>query len=143
METYRLFPTAQPIAHLGCWQSSLVEYSEVLGYTLLGSIFIRHASDRICVLIPFTGQIIAMGCTTLPELQALLTDQTIEEDALRPSHLIAIAALIGAPEHEQVYIPCPYPFLGGSCEPETYERGDLWVFWELVGQSHGLSDDSD
>lgn len=113
-----------------------------MGYTLLGSIFIRHASDRICVLIPFTGQIIAMGCTTLPELQALLKDEMIEQDALRPDHLHAIAALIGVPDEEQVYIPNPYPFLGGSCEPDTYDRGDLWVFWELVGLSHGLGDES-
>ena len=47
---------------------------------------------------------------------------------------------VGALGDEEVYIPCPYPFLGGSGELTTYQKGRLWEFLHLVGQMRGLGE---
>lgn len=31
-------------------------------------------------------------------------------------------------------MPVPYPMLGGSGAPETYDKGNVWVFLDIVGQ---------
>ncbi|PSK26501.1 T6SS immunity protein Tdi1 domain-containing protein, partial [Nocardia seriolae] len=49
-----------------------------------------------------------------------------------PTHLnTSVVAVLGP---DQVYIPTPYPFLGGTKAPETYEIGDVWVFLDIVAQ---------
>ena len=55
-----------------------------------------------------------------------------------PTHVRAVADYVGPLGDLEVYIPCPYPMAGGSCEPDTYEKGNVWVFMELVGITHGI-----
>jgi hypothetical protein len=52
---------------------------------------------------------------------------------LQPWLVERVRARIGDPAANQVYLPVPYPFLGGSGEPDTYDKGDVWVFWSIVG----------
>jgi hypothetical protein len=70
-------------------------------------------------------------------------EQTLKEEnfvhyVLEPEHVSAVVEHVGALEPEQVYYPCPYPFIGGSDEPTTYSKGNVWVFADLVGQTHGI-----
>ncbi|MHA6833485.1 T6SS immunity protein Tdi1 domain-containing protein [Ralstonia pseudosolanacearum] len=68
----------------------------------------------------------------------MLKDSDFALHVLRPSHQAAIAQRLGFLGQNEVYIPKPYPFLGGTDEPESYEKGDFWVFVELVGICHGF-----
>ena len=69
----------------------------------------------------------------------VLQDVGFSEYVLKPGHQATIRERLGPLEAEEVYIPEPYPFLGGTEEPNTYPKGNFWVFAELVGISHGLA----
>jgi len=69
---------------------------------------------------------------------AILLDPGFSEYVLRPTHQAAIQDRLGPLQAEEVYIPEPYPFLGGTEEPDTYNKGNFWVFASLVGMSHGF-----
>jgi hypothetical protein len=61
--------------------------------------------------------------------------------------LMAEAAPAWAPHFRQfdtvvgysdlVDIATPYPFVGGTEAPETYDIGDVWVFLDIVAQFQG------
>jgi hypothetical protein len=70
---------------------------------------------------------------------AVLDDKGYRDYALPGSTLAAVAEVAGELEPGQVYIPVPYPFLGGSRHPSTFTRGEYRVFLAIVGQALGLS----
>jgi hypothetical protein len=41
-------------------------------------------------------------------------------------------------KNEEVDLPAPLPFLGGSGKLPKYEKGCLWTFLEMVGLFRGL-----
>nr|WP_232542168.1 T6SS immunity protein Tdi1 domain-containing protein [Nocardia bovistercoris] len=67
----------------------------------------------------------------------VLRDPGFAGYVLRNDHVAAIRELLGPLADEQVYIATPYPFLGGSEEPDTYSVGQVWVFLDVVGQLLG------
>jgi hypothetical protein len=54
---------------------------------------------------------------------------------LRPHLLEALSVRLGPLRTDEVYYPVPYPFIGGSGAPETFDKGNVWVFARLVGQT--------
>jgi len=67
----------------------------------------------------------------------IIEDEGFIEFLFEPGHFSEVKQHVGALEKEEVYIPQPYPFLGGSDDPNTYGKGNVWVFIDLVAQSHG------
>lgn len=98
------------------------------------------ASGDFGVLHPFRNAYKNYGAfeSTAEFEKTILRDEGFAEYVLRPDHQAAIAAVLGPPGPEEIYIPQPYPFLGGSEEVDTYAKGGFWVFAELVGMSHGF-----
>ncbi len=70
-------------------------------------------------------------------LSALATPEVVTH-VLRPQLLAALEARLGQLAVDEVYYPVPFPFLGGSGAPETFAKGNVWVFASIVGQSWGL-----
>ena len=67
-----------------------------------------------------------------------LSDAEIVKHLGRPEDVAALEIRIGRLAINEVFIPEPYPFLGGSGELATFAKGDVRVFADLVGQSQGV-----
>ena len=138
--TYHLI-SPQPSRSLGPWAPHFAKFSEVVGYSSLGHFFLRDPISReYIVLHPFKRAAKSYGAhDSVADFEAtVLKDPGFAEHVLRSAHVEAIARRLGDLAPDQIYIPKPYPFLGGSEAPETYEKGDAWVFASIVGQMHGL-----
>ena len=140
--TYRLIPIPRPVGDLGCWEAHLASFTHVVGYSGLGHFFLHDAATGdFAVLHPFKQSWKNYGpFETVAAFQAtILDDEGFAEYVLRPRHQDTIRQRLGALREDQVYIPEPYPFLGGDETPESYSIGDVWTFAELVGLCHGLA----
>ncbi len=116
-------------------------FTHVVGYSGLGHFFLYdEKSNEYAVLYPFRQAYKSYGKfeSVAAFDAAVLSDVDFTEYVLKPGHQAAIQERLGPLQAEQVYIPNPYPFLGGGEEPETYTKGNVWVFAELVGMSHGF-----
>ena len=139
--TYSLLTTPRPVSALGCWESQLTKFTQVIGFSALGHFFLfdeRGGDYAVCH--PFRQAYKSYGphASVAAFEAAVLSNPGFAEYVLRPAHQARIAELIGPLGPDEVYYPAPYPFLGGTEEPESYAKGDFWVFAELVGMSHGF-----
>ena len=126
---------------LGPWAVHFPAYAEVVGYSALGHFFLRNPSaNEYAVLHPYKKAAKSYGSfASLAEFeQNLLKEPGFQSYVLEPEHVQEIARRVGSRKSEEIYIPQPYPFLGGSCEPETYEKGNVWVFADIVAQMQNL-----
>jgi Domain of unknown function (DUF1851) len=139
---YRLIAPC-PADTLGPWATAFPDYDEVVGYSSLGHFFLRAAATQeYIVLYPLRGAAKSYGeYDSVEAFEAeVLQDEGFTAYVLRPDHVDEIAARLGALGDDEVYIPAPFPFLGGSDAPETYQKGDVWVFAALVAQMGGLGE---
>ncbi len=139
---YFLAPKPLPSAEvIACWAPHFKKFDEVVGYSVQGHFFMRSSKDQeYIVLHPFHRGAKAYGkFDSLAAFEAsLLKEPGFESYVLQPEHVAAIEKVVGPVQWGEVYIPRPYPFLGGSGEPDTYSKGDVWVFMDIVGQFHDL-----
>lgn len=137
---YRLFkPRSSEI--LGPWTPHFPVYTQVVGHSSLGHIFLHDPSGQdYAVLHPFKRSAKSYGRhgSIVDFEKNVLHEPGFESFVLRPAHVQVIASRLGALKHDEIYIPAPYPFLGGSDKPETYDKGDMWVFAHIVAEMLGL-----
>jgi hypothetical protein len=139
LSLYRLI-TPRSTEVLGPWAPHYEEYTEVVGYSSLGHIFMRSAENDYAVLHPFKGAAKSYEVHSSPAAfeQAVLKEPGFAEFVLRPDHIQAIHKRLGGLADDEIYIPQPYPMIGGSGAPETYHKGNVWVFCHIVAQMGGL-----
>lgn len=138
---YRLIEPRSADAAIPRWTPHFPEFDTVVGYSDLGHVFLRNSRSReYLVLHPYLKGGKNYGVfADLPEFEeTLLKEPGFAGYVLGIDHVEAIRRLQGPLGADEVYIAKPYPFLGGSEEPETYGKGDVWVFLEIVAQAHGL-----
>jgi Domain of unknown function (DUF1851) len=139
--TYFLLPKPVPTTSLGAWANELPAFTHVVGFSGLGHFFLRNQdSKQYGVCYPFRKAYKNYGAfDSVADFEGhVLKDAGFSEYVLRSQHQSALAEHLGPLAPEEIYIPEPYPFLGGSEEVETYTKGNFWVFAELVGISHGF-----
>lgn len=98
------------------WARSFPEHSEVVGYSSLGHVFMRKpASREYLVLHPLKGAAKSYGSyRSLAAFErGVLQDPGFAAFVLRPDHVRVVARRLGPLAEDSVYIPTPYPFLGG------------------------------
>lgn len=137
---YKLF-SSRPSSDLGAWASSFPNHTEVVGYSSLGHFFLRNPDDLdYIVLHPFKRAAKSYGSyKSVEEFETeILKEPGFELYVLRSDHVAELLQHLGPLAENQVYIPKPYPFLGGSEALETYEKDDAWVFMHVVAHMHGL-----
>jgi hypothetical protein len=140
---FRILKKPLPVDYcLGCWAKHMGRFSQVAGHTSFGDVFLRDPdSGQYAVLCPLTGERFPTSCYDRKTfLNRFLGDPGIIERFARPTDVEQLRQRLGSLENEEVYIPCPYPFVGGSGELSTYQKGGLWEFIELVGLFHGLGE---
>ena len=122
---------------LDAWLPFLRDYTEFVGYTALGQLFLRNdETGHYAVLYPMQRGWKDYGRFDSIEAfrAAVVDDPGFLAYVMPTEYLCEIADHVGPLEPGEVYIPVPYPFMGGSGAPRTYTKGDLAVFVEIVGQ---------
>lgn len=132
-----------PAAKIGCWARHFPKYDQIVGYSNLGHFFLRASKDNeYIVLHPFKKAAKSYGqhSSNAAFENEVLKDPGFADYVLRPDHVAAIRKRLGPLKAGEIYIPQPYPFIGGSDEPDTYAKGNVWVFADIVAQMQGLCD---
>ena len=140
---YHMLDAPESSSILGSWERACGAFTQVLGYTWFGSIFLRNPeTQEYLVLHPLMYGMNAQDCGRFDSVAeyetTVLKDPEIVRDFLRPEDLTILKARLGPPATLQVYFPVPYRFIGGSGELSTYQKGHVWVFADLVGQTWGI-----
>ena len=127
-------------ACLSCWARHMGRFSEVAGYTSFGDVFLRDPeSGQYAVLCPISGERFPTDIYDRDTFRdEFLTDPGIIERFARPDDVAELEKRFGKLKQEEVYIPAPLPFLGGSGALSEYARGGVWTFLEMVGLFRGL-----
>jgi hypothetical protein len=132
-----------PTEKIGCWADRYNKYDTIVGYSVLGDFFLRASeNNEYAVLHPFAKTIKSYGVFPNPFAfeKAVLRNAGFVQQVLRADHVAEVRNLVGPIQKNEVFIPKPYPFVGGSDKPETYGKGDVWVFMDIVAQMQGLCD---
>ncbi|MEV6769343.1 T6SS immunity protein Tdi1 domain-containing protein [Nocardia sp. NPDC051030] len=123
------------------WAEHYPQFDTVVGYSDLGHAFLMSSrSGEYGVLDPYSPGVKTYGpFTEITEfIDKVLFDPNVVTYVLQPQHVSEIARRLGPLNPGEVYIATPYPFLGGSESPDAYQKGGVWVFFDLVAQAHGL-----
>ncbi len=142
VDSYRLIPPRSSQA-IGPWAKAFPDYPEIVGYSYLGHCFLRDPeSDDYIVLHPFKWAAKSYGSHASVEAfeRDVLKEPGFSLFVLRSDHVAAIHRRLGDPAEDEIYIPEPYPFLGGTEAPESYAKGNVWVFMAIVAQMGGIED---
>jgi hypothetical protein len=142
---YELLNPPVASTSLGCWAKPLGGFSEVLGYSHLGSIFLRDPkTQEYLVLHPLASGSNAKRYGKFDTCDSfetgVLKDPTFVDEILHPADLVKLQERLGKLRAAEVYYPVPYPWLGGSGAISSYATGNVWVFVDLVGQSRGVGE---
>jgi hypothetical protein len=137
---YVLIPPTSS-SKIDCWAEHFQKFDTIVGYSNLGHFFLRASSDnQYIVLHPLKKAAKSYGVfeSVLAFENTILKEPGFSIYVLRSEHIALIQKRIGPLKNDEVYIPVPYPFIGGSDKPETYSKGNVWVFMNIVSQMQGL-----
>ena len=140
MQKYTLLKNPENCEKLGCWHSVVGDFNIVFGFTFFGDFFLQNAeSGQIAILYTIAPELIPTKFNTVASfVDELLSDTEVETELVRPQDIEKLIKLIGPLKESEVYIPVPYPFLGGDNSLESYAKGSAWVYADLVGQAQGV-----
>ena len=138
--SYQLLDDPKHKDSLGALALYFDEFSDVVGYSALGDIFVRD---------PDTGEyaVVYLHRHGFPAKRygpydsvdrfqlEVLDDPAFAEYCLKPDSVSQLSERVGELEDSEVYFPQPFPCLGGSGELSTYSKGNVWVYFDLLGQS--------
>lgn len=146
MKYYHLLEEEAGAHILGCWEKHLMGYSRVVGYSATGAIFLRNpeTSDYLILYPGMPGN----NCkkygsfTSTKEFEKkILKDDDFQNYGLypiKPGELPTLVERLGPCEKDQVYFPVPDPSIGGSGKLDTFKKGNVWVYADIIGQNKGL-----
>lgn len=136
-----LLERPRPADDLGWWSEVVGRFSQVAGYTFFGNFFLLDPnSQQYAVLYTIEPELIPTQFVGLDAFRTrFLTDPGIIAHLGRPEDISVLEHRLGKLGADEVYIPCPYPFLGGNTRDlDSYQKGKVWTFVDLVGQMQGV-----
>ncbi|MGB7345625.1 MAG: hypothetical protein WBD20_15530 [Pirellulaceae bacterium] len=138
---FTLFSDPAPVDAIPTWQSFLSPFNEIVGFSSFGLFFLRNNNtNEYGVLHPFVPSVKSYPAfDSLEDFHdQILTDEYFVQVYLRPKDLETLQKSVGPLGEQDIYIPQPYPHMGGSGDLATYDKGDVLVFADIVAQTHGL-----
>lgn len=119
------------------WARLTGDFNQIKGYTDLGDVFlINSQTGEIGVLLTMENSFIPMGYTDWYEFEeSVLKDDEFQKNVIHAEFMKKVRKHCGPLGEEQVYIATPYPFLGGTGEPDTYKKGGVWVYLAVSSQT--------
>jgi len=139
-ELFHFLEPARDIADLGPWESLAHGFTCVSAYSSFGDfILVNPRTGEHAILLTMTAEIEPTGFNSASEFRTVfLSDLDVVEPMGKPALLAELEKRLGPLNLDEVFFPVPYPFLGGSGRPETFDKGNVWTFAQMVGQSHGI-----
>lgn len=140
MRKYIILNQSESCKKLGCWESVVGEFNMVFGFTFFGDFFLQNSeTGQIAILYTIEPEVVPTNFNTVSSfVDELLSNKEVEPELVRPQDIEQLIKLVGDLEEEQIFIPEPYPFLGGDLSLESYAKGNAWVYADLVGQAQGV-----
>ena len=137
--TYQIIEPVLAEDKMACWASSKAfeEYTEVVGYSDLGHVFMRSSdTKKYIVLHPFKkgAKLYGEFDSAIDFEEQVLKELSFKVFVLNTDHVSKIRTRLGALAEDEVYIPAPYPFAGGDESVGSYSKGDVWIMLSIVGQ---------
>ena len=125
---------------LGAWEEYVGEFDEVLGYTALGDFILRNSqTSEYLVFYPQRPGNNAKNYGPFESLAEFrrkgFDEQSFADYCLRPDDVYVLVDRLGPLGESEVYFPVPFPCLGGSGELSTFDKGNVWIYVDLLGQS--------
>lgn len=140
---YFLFEDLIPISDIQHWSEITETFDEMFGYSYFGDIFLLNSKTKQCAILytmpPELAEIDFYGIDEF--VNEFLSHDIVKEDLLKIEKVTEIEKKIGALKNGEVFIPEPYLFAGGDGSVDSYSKGDIWVFLEIIGnlQSNPIS----
>jgi len=137
---YTLFEEPMPVSLVESWHLDQNGFDKIIGYTSLGSLFLQSTDLRefavLYPLLPSNNAKKYAGIGTVDNFERLiLSDADFIDICLEPEKVSILTETVGILDSFEVYYPAPFPCLGGSGDIETYSKGNVWAFMEILRQS--------
>ncbi len=131
---------------LGYWEKHMWHYTKVIGYSATGSIFLMSPETmEFLVFYPSMPGNNSKGYGKYQSIEdfeeTILKDDVFPDYCLypiSPDDLITLKNTLGELEEEQIYYPKLAPALGGSLDLDGFDKGNIWVRTEILGQNRGI-----
>lgn len=131
---------------LGVWLKHMGQYTKIIGYSATGAIFLMSPNTmEYLVFYPSKPGNNSKAYGKFDTLKAfeetILKDKIFHEYCLypiNPEDLIVLEKTLGILNEEQIFYPKLDPALGGSIELEAFDKGDIWIRTEILGQNRGI-----
>lgn len=121
------------------WAAVAKDFDEMVGYTYLGDVFLRNSkTGQFSVLFTIGPELVSLDIYSFSEFKnSFLSHPEAIRTILQKQKLDLIEGRLGKLEGDEIYIPVPFPFMGGDRSIESYKKGRLFTYLDLVG---GLQD---
>ena len=121
-------------------------YTKVIGYSATGSIFLMSPETmEFLVFYPSMPGNNSKGYGEFKSIEdfeeIILKDDVFPDYCLYPippDDLITLQNTLGELEEEQIYYPKLDFALGGSLDLGGFDKGNVWVRTEILGQNRGI-----
>ncbi|MBB6521854.1 T6SS immunity protein Tdi1 domain-containing protein [Pseudoteredinibacter isoporae] len=130
-----VFNEPKPITELDLWPAQAGRFDLILGHSLFGDLFLMDSSnDQLALLYVMPPELNEMQFFGRQSFaNDCLEHEIIREDVLCEEKVDKLEGVVGILEEGEVYIPEPYPFLGGDLKIESYSKGQLMAFLSIIG----------
>lgn len=132
---YHLIPPKDS-SIVGLFVKERPRFSKIVGYSILGHIFLYAPKDNeYVVFYPYRQAGKSYG--SFKNIEAfeteILRETSFESYVLQPDFVNALKQKLGQLQSMEVFIPEPY-FAWDSTEVNDFGKGDVWVMLELTNQ---------
>ena len=137
---YRLLSQPANVGQSVCrWARIVGDFDELFGYSYLGDVFLRNPySGQCAVLFTIGPELVPLGVNSIHDFIAcFLAHPEAKRTVLQEQKVVQIEERLGALAEDEIFIPVPFPFLGGDSSVASYKKVDFYDYMELVG---GLQD---
>lgn len=122
------------------WATIAKDFDELVGYTYLGDVFLRNSqTGQFSVLFTTGPELVTLDIHSLSEFEkTFLSHPEAVRTILQKEKLELIKDRLGELAEGEIYIPVPFPFMGGDRSVASYKKGSFFTFLELIGGLQGL-----
>lgn len=122
------------------WATIANDFDELVGYTYLGDVFLRNSkTGQFSILFTIGPELVPLDIHSLVEFEkSFLTHPEAVRTILQREKIDLIENRLGKLAEDEIYIPVPFPFMGGDRSIGSYKKGKFFTFLDLVGGLQGL-----
>ena len=143
---YTLFDVPMHREILGVWEKHMWHYTEVVGYSATGAIFLfSPETHEYLIFYPSMPENNSKGYGVFESLQefeeTILKEVSFPDYCLYPINCESLEILeskLGLLGELQIYYPKLDLALGGSLDLDSFDKGNIWVRTEILGLNRGI-----